>query len=170
MLQIFYPGSYVDSAYEIDYATLYEKGYRGIIYDVDNTLVEHGAPANARAVALFEKLRSIGFDTVVLSNNREERVKPFCDAVGTKYLYKAWKPKKEGYMLAMERMGTDPESTLFIGDQLFTDVWGANRCRIRTILVKPIHPKEEIQIILKRIPEKWILFFYKRRMKKQHGL
>ena len=56
---------------------------------------------------------------------------------------------------------TDGENTLFVGDQIFTDVMGGNLAGIRTILVKPIHPKEEIQIVLKRIPEKLILFFYK---------
>ena len=66
----------------------------------------------------------------------------------------------------MEKMGTDEKNTLFVGDQIFTDVYGANRAGIRTILVKPIHPKEEIQIVLKRYLEKIVLFFYKRYVKK----
>jgi len=60
----------------------------------------------------------------------------------------------------MERMKTDRDTTFFVGDQLFTDVWGANRTGLYSILVKPINPKEEIQIVLKRIPEKWILHSY----------
>ena len=63
-------------------------------------------------------------------------------------------------------MGTDEKNTLFVGDQIFTDVYGANRAGIRTILVKPIHPKEEIQIVLKRYLEKIVLFFSKRYVKK----
>ena len=62
----------------------------------------------------------------------------------------------------MDLMGTTPENTLFVGDQLFTDVWGAKRAGIYSILVKPIHPKEEIQIVLKRYLEKIVLFFYYR--------
>ena len=62
----------------------------------------------------------------------------------------------------MRRMGTTKETTLFIGDQLFTDVLGAKRSGIRSILVKPIHPKEEIQIIFKRQLEKIVLHFYYR--------
>ena len=62
----------------------------------------------------------------------------------------------------MERLGTDKENTLFVGDQLFTDIWGAKKAGIRTFLVKPIHPKEEIQIVLKRYLEKIVLFFYRR--------
>ena len=64
MFETFYPGNYVDSAYEIPYEKLYERGYRGIIFDVDNTLVPHGAPADARAIELFERLRAIGFSTI----------------------------------------------------------------------------------------------------------
>ena len=66
-------------------------------------------------------------------------------------------------------MHTDQTNTIFIGDQIFTDIYGANRAGIRTILVKPIHPKEEIQIVLKRYLEKIVLFFYKRKLRRQAG-
>ncbi len=163
MLQQFYPDNEIDSAYEIDYETLYQAGYRGIIYDVDNTLVPHGAPADQRSILLFEKLHALGFQTILLSNNKEPRVKLFGDAVHSSYIFKAGKPGREGYRKAMEQMGTTVETTLFVGDQLFTDVWGAKRTGIVTYLVKPIHPKEEIQIVLKRYLEKVVLFFYHRR-------
>ena len=65
----------------------------------------------------------------------------------------------------MERLGTQEKNTLFVGDQLFTDVWGAKKAGIRTFLVKPIHPREEIQIVLKRFLEKIVLLFYMRRRK-----
>ena len=65
----------------------------------------------------------------------------------------------------MELMGTNEQNTLFVGDQLFTDVWGANLTGIYSILVKPIDPKEEIQIVLKRYLEKIVLFFYLRQGK-----
>jgi predicted HAD superfamily phosphohydrolase YqeG len=64
-------------------------------------------------------------------------------------------------------MGTTPENTIFIGDQLFTDVYGAKRAGIRNILVKPIHPKEEIQIVLKRYLEKIVLHFYRKEKDKR---
>ena len=67
----------------------------------------------------------------------------------------------------MKRMGSDVGNTLFVGDQIFTDVWGANRAGIYSILVKPIHPKEEIQIVLKRYLEKIVLFWYKKYVRKQ---
>ena len=59
-------------------------------------------------------------------------------------------------------IGIDLDRTIFIGDQLFTDIYGAKRAGIRTILVKPIHPKEEIQIVLKRYLEKIVLYFYQK--------
>ena len=74
---------------------------------------------------------------------------------------------RKNYLKAMEIMGTDQTNTLFIGDQLFTDVWGAKRTGIRNILVKPIHPKEEIQIVLKRYLEKIVLHFYKKSRKEK---
>lgn len=166
MLQTFYPSRECDSAYEIDYKGMYDKGYRGVIFDIDNTLVPHGAPADKRAVELFEMLRGLGYQTMLLSNNKEPRVKMFCDEVHSEYIYKAGKPKRGGYQKAMELMGTNRETTFFVGDQLFTDVWGAKRTGLYSILTKPIHPKEEIQIVLKRYLEKIVLFFYHRSVKK----
>lgn len=167
MLSRFYPGEYLDSTYMIDFDRLYEEGYRGIIFDIDNTLVPHGAPADERAIALFAHLKELGYRCVLLSNNKEPRVKMFNDAVHVEYIFKAGKPSVKNYVRALEMMGTDKDSTLFVGDQIFTDVYGANRAGIRTILVKPIHPKEEIQIVLKRYLEKIVLFFYRRSLKKQ---
>lgn len=164
-LERFYPGDYVDSTYDIDYEVLYSQGFRGIIFDIDNTLVEHGMPATGRAVELFERLRRTGFDTCVISNNKEPRVAPFANEVGTKYIYNAKKPSTKNYIKAMQLMGTDRSDTIFVGDQLFTDVWGANRAGIRTYLVKPIDRHEEIQIILKRYLEKIVLWFYARSKK-----
>lgn len=160
-MAIFFPGEYLDSTYVIDFDKLYNAGYRGIIFDIDNTLVPHGMPADERAITLFTHLKELGYSCMLLSNNKEPRVKMFNDAVQVNYIFKANKPMPANYRKAMEVMGTATENTLFVGDQIFTDVMGANIVGIRTILVKPIHPKEEIQIVLKRIPEKLILFFYK---------
>ncbi len=163
MLQKFYPNEYMDSAYQIEFARLYQEGYRGIIFDIDNTLVPHGAPADDRAKALFCQLKELGYQCCLLSNNKEPRVKMFHDQVQVQYIFKAGKPKISGYERAMELMGTDRGNTLFVGDQIFTDVYGANRAGIHTILTRPIHPKEEIQIVLKRYLEKIVLFFYAHR-------
>ena len=162
MFNKFFPDEYMASTYVISFEKLFEEGYRGVIFDIDNTLVPHGAPADERAKKLFARLEKIGFQSCLLSNNQEPRVKMFNQDIQTNYIYNAHKPSTKNYVKAMEKMGTDKENTLFVGDQLFTDVWGAKRAGIRNILVKPIHPKEEIQIVLKRYLERIVLFFYKK--------
>ena len=141
-MSFLYPGEYIDSTYSIDFDKLYKEGYRGVIFDIDNTLVTHGSPADERAIALFKHLKELGFSCLVLSNNKEPRVKSFAKQVGIKYIYKAGKPKPSGYRTAMEKLGTD------------------------TILVAPIDPHEEIQIVLKRFIEKPVIACYKRHLKK----
>ncbi|MBQ9764807.1 MAG: YqeG family HAD IIIA-type phosphatase [Lachnospiraceae bacterium] len=162
MFKYFYPDEYVDSAYGLDYESFFEAGYRAVLFDIDNTLVPHGAPATQESIELFERLRKIGFKACLISNNKIGRVKSFADKVGAFYIEDAHKPSRKGYTKAMEEMGTTVDNTLFVGDQLFTDVWGAKRCGIKSILVKPINPKEEIQIVLKRYPERLILHSYKK--------
>lgn len=166
ILKKFYPGECVSSAYQINFQKLKKEGYRGVLFDIDNTLVPHGAPADERAKKLFEGLRKLGMEACLISNNQIERVKGFADEVGAKFIEDAHKPSTKNYRRAMELLGTDTSNTIFVGDQLFTDVYGANRAGIRTILVEPIHPKEEIQIVLKRYLEKIVLFFYKREQKR----
>ena len=162
MLEKFYPDVYLDSTYAIDFKDWYDKGDRAVLFDIDNTLVPHGAPADERAKKLFADLRTLGMKYCLISNNQLPRVKPFADEVQAYFIENAHKPSVKGYRLAMEKMGTNTENTLFVGDQLFTDVYGARRAGLKSILVKPIHPKEEIQIVLKRYLEKIVLHFYKK--------
>ncbi len=166
MFEQFYPDVWIDSAYGIDYEKMYDRGIRGLIYDIDNTLVPDGAPSDERSRKLLAELRDIGFSCCLLSNNKEERVNMFNRDVGAMYICKAGKPGREGYIKAMEMMGTDRSSTVFIGDQLFTDVWGARRSGIYSILVKPMDKREEIQIVFKRRLESIVLFFYRKHLKK----
>ena len=162
MFERFFPDAYMDSTYVIDFEKLYKEGIRGVIFDIDNTLVPHGAPADERAIRLFARLRSIGLDYCLISNNQLPRVKPFADAVQAKFVEDAHKPSRKNYLKAMKLMHVDLDSCIFVGDQIFTDVYGAKLCGMRTILVKPLHPKEEIQIVLKRYLEKIVLYFYQK--------
>lgn len=167
MFQNLYPDEDADSAYQIDYQSYYDKGYRGILFDVDNTLVEHDQPVTIVAIELFQKLEEMGFRTCIISNNRHDRVKPLAAALESDFVYKAGKPSAKGYIQGMEIMGTTAENTIFIGDQIFTDIWGANRAHIHSILVKQIAKHEEIQIILKRRLEKIVLRgYWKKKIRK----
>lgn len=167
LLSRLYPDEYLDSTYGIDYESLYQKGYRGVIYDIDNTLVPHGAPADDRAVRHFEKLRAMGYQFCLISNNKEPRVASFAEGIGGAfYVYDAHKPSRKAYLEAVSKMKLRRNQVFFVGDQIFTDVYGAKRAGLYSILVKPIHPKEEIQIVLKRYLEKIVLYFYKRKLEK----
>ncbi|MDR2547078.1 MAG: YqeG family HAD IIIA-type phosphatase [Lachnospiraceae bacterium] len=160
-LDCFFPQYRVKSAAAIPYQKLWQDGYRGVIFDIDNTLVEHGAAADEQARQLFDELRSIGLQTMILSNNRRERVASFALDVSSGYIAKADKPKVKGYDEAMAVMATTKETTFFVGDQLLTDIWGANRAGIRSYLVEPIGKEVEIQIILKRWLEKVLWRFHR---------
>lgn len=166
MFRRFYPKRTAQSSYVIDYKKLYKEGYRGILFDIDNTLVAHGANATPRAIELFKELEQIGFQTCLISNNSNERVSRFNKEIKTNYIYKANKPMTKSYVKATELMNTQIENTVFVGDQLFTDVYGANRIGMMTYLVKPIHPKEEIQIVFKRKLERIVLYYYRRDLAK----
>lgn len=167
MFKKFFPDEYLESTYKIDFEEQYRKGYRGIIFDIDNTLVPHGAPSDKRAEKLFEDLKKMGFQCCLLSNNQYQRVSSFNEKIQVYFIENAHKPSRKNYLKAMELMGTKLENTLFVGDQLFTDVYGAKSVGIHNILVKPIHPKEEIQIVLKRKLEKIVLFFYAKEQRKR---
>ena len=107
MLERFYPNEYLDSVYDIDFEMYYKQGIRGIISDIDNTLVPHGAPATEEIVALFDKIHKLGIDTCLISDNQEPRVEPFAYAVKSKYIFDAHKPSTKNYRKAMELMGKD---------------------------------------------------------------
>ncbi|CDE47318.1 hAD superfamily phosphatase [Clostridium sp. CAG:411] len=166
MFERFFPDAIQESTYEIDFEALQRQGIKGVLFDIDNTLVEHGADATPRAIALFKKLEQLGIKSCLISNNKEERVLRFNKEIGTKYIYDAHKPSGKNYRKAMELMGTDLSNTIFVGDQLFTDVFGAKRIGMRNILVRPIDSKEEIQIVLKRYLEKIVLYFYEKKGRK----
>ena len=168
MFNCFFPDEYLDSTYVINFDDLYAQGYRGLLFDIDNTLVPHGAPADERACALFAHLKELGFKCCFLSNNQYERVSSFNDAIGVQFIENAHKPSTKNYIRAMELLGTDRSNTVFIGDQLFTDIYGAsNAAALSPMLRIPnaniaLNPKEEIQIVLKRYLERIVLYFYRK--------
>ena len=147
------PDERARDVWALDFDDLYVRGYRGIIFDIDNTLVGHDAPADERSKALVGKLQDRGFSVCIVSNNEEPRVSTFANALGVPYVYKAGKPLKKGYTKAMQILGTDEAHTISIGDQVFTDVVGSRRAGVYTIMTKRLYSKEPFHIHLKRILE-----------------
>jgi len=157
MFSRFYPKEYYNSVYEINYETLYEKGFRGLIFDIDNTLaVFDEALPSQKVIALFEKLQQMGFKLCLFSNNNKTRVSGFNQPLGLPAIHKAGKPKKKGIRKALHLLNLPCEQAVIIGDQMFTDVWGGNRSNVYTILVEPIAKRDEWTVKLKRAPEKFI--------------
>ena len=159
MFKLFYPYEYVDSVFAIDYNKLYKNGYRGIIFDIDNTLVHHGDDSTKEIDDLFKTIQSMGFKTLLLSNNNEERVKRFLKNIDSLYICDADKPNVTNYLKAIEMMNIKKEEAVFVGDQIFTDILGANKSNIASILVKFIRLESETKIGKRRHIENMILKF-----------
>ena len=161
MLRKFYPYAYYDSVFEIDYKGLYDRGIRGLIFDIDNTLVHHGDDATKDIEELFIKIHEIGLKTVLLSNNDEDRVKRFIKNIDTPYICDADKPQPVGFEKALRILGVRKKDAVVIGDQMFVDIVGANNCNIPSILVHYIKTPHSSWPGFKRIIEKMILLIYK---------
>ncbi|MBQ6633282.1 MAG: YqeG family HAD IIIA-type phosphatase [Ruminococcus sp.] len=165
MLSKFYPYEYAKSVFEIDYKKLYDKGFRGIIFDIDNTLVHHGDDSTEAVDQLFVDIHNAGFKTLLLSNNEKSRVERFIRNIDTDYICDADKPDPACYLKAVEKMGLDKDQVVCIGDQIFTDIYGANRAGLASILVKYIRVKEETMVGKRRLAEYLMLETWKRNKK-----
>ncbi|MEK4359232.1 YqeG family HAD IIIA-type phosphatase [Paenibacillus sp. FSL M7-1455] len=144
MFEMFIPKLRVDTVFDIDLEDLYAKGYRGIITDLDNTLVGAKEPlATPELVAWFDQVKKIGFKLVIVSNNRMERVSAFAAPLNIEFVHEARKPSNAPFRKAMTMMGLTGQETIVVGDQMMTDVYGGNRLGLFTVLVLPISIGDE---------------------------
>lgn len=160
MFKLLYPHEYVESVFAIDYEKLYRMGYKGVIFDIDNTLVHHGEDATEEVEQLFKTIHAIGLKTLLLSNNDKERIESFITNIDSIYICDAQKPNTENYYKAIEALKIRKEEAVMVGDQIFTDVYGANRSGIVNILVKYMRYEDEKKIGIRRNMEKIILKSY----------
>lgn len=170
MIKQYYPYEYVESVFTIDYQKLYDLGFRGIIFDIDNTLVPHGNDSTYDVDLLFKEIHDIGLKTVLLSNNDQERIERFIKNIDTPYVCDADKPNPDGYLKAVELLGVDKDEVVLIGDQTFSDIIGANNCGIKSILVKYIGFYTEKKIGIRRRIEKAVLFCYSHSRRYNHRI
>jgi len=170
MFKKFYPYEYAESVFHIDYEKLFKLGYEAVIFDIDNTLVHHGADSTPEVDALFREIHNTGLKTLFLSNNNVERIERFLKNIDSPYIPYADKPKTEKYYKAVEMLGVDKDKIVVIGDQLFTDIYGANRCGMACILVKFLRRPGETKIGKKRMVEKLVLYFYSKNRKMQNRI
>lgn len=144
MFKMLIPKLRVNTVFDIHLEDLYEQGYRGIITDLDNTLVGAKAPlATPELIAWFKKVKEIGFQLIIVSNNQLERVSKFATPLDIQYVYKARKPSNTPFRKAMKMMDLTNEQTIVVGDQMLTDVYGGNRLGLYTVLVMPIAIDDE---------------------------
>ncbi|EFM12704.1 HAD superfamily (subfamily IIIA) phosphatase, TIGR01668 [Paenibacillus curdlanolyticus YK9] len=144
MFERLLPNLRLNSVYDLDIEALARQGIKGIITDLDNTLVGAKEPlATPRLVEWLNKLRERGFKVVIVSNNNETRVSRFANPLGIPYIHAARKPANRAFHRAFELLALSPEQVVIMGDQMLTDVLGGNRLGVYTILVPPISPRDE---------------------------
>ncbi|OOB78465.1 MAG: hypothetical protein BEN18_07265 [Epulopiscium sp. Nuni2H_MBin001] len=156
-----YPQQYVTSIYDVDYEQLKQQGIKGLIFDIDNTLVPyHVKEPTQEIVDLIINLKDKGFRITLVSNNTRIRVLRFNQQLKLNAIYNAYKPRRLNLHQAIERMKLKASQVAIIGDQIFTDILGGNRAGIHTILVQPVSEKDEPITKIKRGVEKKIIEQY----------
>ncbi len=151
------PDYYYKDIFDIDFLYFKEKGYQGIICDIDNTIIPWSDKEPLREVIdWLEELEKMGFSLCLVSNGRKRRVKEISDYLGIPAVGQAAKPTRSAYRQAIKRLGMGKDKILVLGDQIFTDILGGNRVGLKTILVDPMDKEEFITTKMLRFLEKII--------------
>lgn len=161
MNSVFYPKVYVDGINDITDELLQKNGIKGLILDIDNTLVpNHVADADENAVNWIERMKALGYKMCIVSNASKPRVVRFNDRLKLYAVHRAMKPASAAFLKAAGIMGLERSNIAVVGDQIFTDICGGNRAGMFTILVRPIDEREGKLVRFKRIFERRILEKY----------
>ncbi|WP_284140468.1 MULTISPECIES: YqeG family HAD IIIA-type phosphatase [unclassified Virgibacillus] len=166
MLNKFLPNEHVKSIFDIDPASLKEKGIKGVITDLDNTLVAWDVrDATSEVVQWFKLLKDHGISVMIISNNNQDRVKIFAEPLDTPYVFSARKPLRRAFVTAAKEMGMKKEEIVVVGDQLLTDVLGGNLAGFYTILVVPIVQTDGMLTRVNRKIERRIMDYMRKKGK-----
>ena len=164
MLKSFLPTEQVKSIYDINPHELAKKGIKGIITDLDNTLVEWDRPsATPKLINWFEAVKAEGISITIVSNNNETRVGNFAKPLDIPFIHRAKKPMGAAFRKAVMQMGIKREESVVIGDQLLTDIFGGNRSGFHTILVLPVAQSDGLATKFNRMVERRIMAFFKKK-------
>ncbi|MFJ8512671.1 YqeG family HAD IIIA-type phosphatase [Lysinibacillus xylanilyticus] len=164
MYNFLLPDEFVTSIYEITPEKLQDLGIKGIITDLDNTLVEWDrADATEELVIWLRIMKESGIRVIIASNNKEARVKQFAEPLGIPYIHKARKPLRNAFYSAIVQLGLRPKEVVMVGDQLLTDVMGANRLGLHTVLVKPVAQSDGLVTKFNRFIERRVFNNLKRK-------
>lgn len=164
MLKNFLPDQHVKSIFEITPKSLKEKGIKGIITDLDNTLVEWDRPnATPNLIKWFEEMQKENILVTIVSNNNEKRVKAFSEPLKIPFIFQARKPMGKAFRKALKDMNLSKDEAVVIGDQLLTDVLGGNRNGFHTILVVPVASTDGLVTRFNRKIERRILNWFRKK-------
>lgn len=163
MFRFLYPKEFLPSVYKVTADKLKKLNIDTLVFDIDNTLVPYWIKVpDEKLKNYFKSLTDNGIKIAVLSNSKEQRSKTFCTPVNMPYVFRAGKPGTKGFDMLMSKIGSKPENTAIVGDQIFTDVWCGNKAGAYSILVKQVSPKDELITAPKRPFEKIIIKMYLR--------
>ena len=155
----FKPDMYKKDIYEINYEKLQDLGIKYLFFDLDNTIITYKENMpNDKIMTLFFRLEEMGFKLFIFSNSYEKRLLPFKEKLNVEIYFSSMKPFKKNYKKVLNKY--KKEECAFIGDQIMTDVIGANRSKMFSILVKPIEEKDYFITKIKRPLENIIIKRY----------
>lgn len=158
---ILYPKLYLKSVTQITMEFLKHNNIKGLILDVDNTIIDIDRNMDKKVKDWAWDLKKQGIKLCIVSNtNKHDKVKEAAEKLDIPYFYFAKKPCKKGFIKAKELMNLDVKNIAAVGDQIMTDVIGANRCKIFSILVEPISKKDIFITRIKRPIEKFVINRY----------
>lgn len=159
------PKIYKKDVFSINYKLLKEKGYNSLFFDMDNTLIEYTTTdPSKKLIDLFKTLNKEGFKIFVLSNSLPKRLNKFVSKIDiTDSVFFACKPSKRKYLELIKKHNLNPNKIACIGDQLYTDIKGANNLDMLSILVDPISEQEHLLTKINRIKERKIYKEYLKR-------
>ncbi len=158
IIQNFSPDEYYNSILDIDLQKLKEEGIRGLLIDLDNTLLPwYSYTFDEKVKNWIKRAKEMGFKICVVSNGLAFRVKKLCEELDVPYIPRAVKPRLKGIKKALKILGLPQDQVVIIGDQIFTDIWAANKMGIRSILVKPVSKWEFVTTYLIRFLERGLI-------------
>ena len=163
-----YPKEYLNSVKDINIELLNKNNIKGLILDVDNTLINLDRIMPTGVADWAKGIKEQGIKICILSNsNKMEKVGGVAKILEVPYIFFGKKPLKTGFLRAKEILKLNSENIAVVGDQIFTDVIGANRCNMFSILVKPIEEKDYLITRIKRPIEKFIIKRYEKNKRKR---
>ena len=163
---ILYPDKDVNNVYELTEEFYQQNNIKGVIFDIDNTLVTHTTEKPTEELLnYFKKLENIGIKIAIVSNNKKERVETFSKDTGYTHYWRAYKPFKKYLLKVQEEFNLPAENIALVGDQIFTDIYGANRMGFYSVIVTQLGANETGFVAFKRIFEKLVMASYNRNKK-----